>query len=38
MLIIKTEEDRERCTSCYAVMKTPEEGEPYWGREYIEEA
>lgn len=22
----------------YAVMKTPEEGEPYWGREYIEEA
>lgn len=22
----------------YAVMKTPDEGEPYWGREYIEEA
>lgn len=22
----------------YAVLKTPVEGEPYWGREYIEEA
>lgn len=23
--------------SWYAVLKTPDEGEPYWGREYIEE-
>lgn len=22
----------------YAALKTPAEGEPYWGREYIEEA
>lgn len=21
----------------YCVLKTPEEGEPYWGREYVEE-
>lgn len=21
----------------HAILKTPEEGEPYWGREYIEE-
>lgn len=24
--------------SWYAVLKTPEDGEPYWGREYIKEA
>lgn len=28
--------DNGRCW--YAVLKTPEVGEPYWGREYIEEA
>lgn len=28
--------DGGRCF--YAVLKTPEDGEPYWGREYIEEA
>ncbi len=28
--------DGGRCW--YAVLKTPDDGEPYWGREYIEEA
>lgn len=27
--------DGGRCW--YAVLKTPDDGEPYWGREYIEE-
>ncbi|WP_297239279.1 hypothetical protein [uncultured Flavonifractor sp.] len=27
---------KEGGRSWYAVQKTPEDGEPYWGREYIE--
>ena len=29
---------KEGGRSWYAVQKVPEDGEPYWGREYIEEA
>lgn len=29
MLIIKTEEDRERCTSCYGNMKATQEGKSF---------